>query len=148
MGRSISFPTGAQVCFTVLEIEDDDDWEFEFDWFCEDCVERAREAFPSLSPHDGWRGREDHILLRNAFADFGLSTLGDLVAIWIVVRDDGSYWDEEARSNCSARAQRWLQQIAQRFDTLFADYDRVGTFSNGESVYRRRHLDGEETNAT
>ena len=27
MGRSIRFPTGAQVCFTVLETEDDDDAE-------------------------------------------------------------------------------------------------------------------------
>ena len=28
MGRSVSYPCGAIVAFTVLEIEDDDDWEF------------------------------------------------------------------------------------------------------------------------
>jgi hypothetical protein len=49
----------------------------------------GRRAFPSLIPHDGWRGREDRILMRNAYADFGVSVYGGLVAVWIVERDDG-----------------------------------------------------------
>jgi hypothetical protein len=38
----------------------------------------------------------------------------------------------------SPRAQRWLSQIAARFDTLFGDYDCLGHMSNGEGVYRKR----------
>jgi hypothetical protein len=139
MGRAISYPTGAQVCFTVIACETDDDWAFEFEWFKEDCVERAREAFPSLYPFDGWRGREDHILLRNAFADFGLSTLGDMVAIWIAVRDDGRFWDDDADQAVSHRAGHWLRQIAPRFDAMFGDYDCLRHMSNGEGVYRKRN---------
>ena len=30
MGRSVSYPSGAIVAFTVLEVEAEDDWEFEY----------------------------------------------------------------------------------------------------------------------
>ena len=138
MGRSVSYPSGAIVAFTVLEVEDDDGWEFEYEWLREDLRTRAAAAFPSLGPHDGWRGREDRILLRNKFADFGVSVYGGLVAVWITERDDGAYWDAEWRTACSPRAQRWLGQIAPRFDALFGDFDCLGRMSNGEGVYRRR----------
>ena len=110
MGRSVSYPSGAIVAFTVLEVEAEDDWEFEYDWLRDDLRERAGRAFPSLIPHDGWRGREDRILMRNAYADFGVSVYGGLVAVWIVERDDGAYWDADWRTARSPRAQRWLSR--------------------------------------
>jgi hypothetical protein len=138
MGRSVSYPSGAIVAFTVLEVEDDDDWDFEYEWLRGDLVERAIVAFPSLRPHDGWRGREDWILMRNLFADFGVSVYAGLVAVWIVERDDRAYWDAEWRTARSPRAVHWLSQIAPRFDALFGDYDCLGHMSNGEGVYRKR----------
>lgn len=138
MGRSVSYPSGALVAFTVLEVDDQDDWEFEYEWLRGDLAERAATAFPSLAPYDGWRGREDRILMRNAFADFGVSVYGGLVAVWIAERDDGAYWDLEWRTARSPRAQRWLRQIAARFDALFGDYDCLGHMSNGEGIYRKR----------
>ena len=89
MGRSVSYPSGAIVAFTVLEVENDDDWDFEYEWLREDLRERAGQAFPSLIAHDGWRGREDRILMRNAYADFGVSVYAGLAAVWIIERDDG-----------------------------------------------------------
>lgn len=138
MGRPVSYPSGAIVAFTVLEFEDDDGWEFEYEWLREDLRTRAAAAFPSLGLHDGWRGREDRIILRNTFADFGVSVYGRLVAVWIAERDDGAYWDSEWRNARSPRAQRWLCQIAPRFDALFGDYDCLGHMSNGEGVHRKR----------
>jgi hypothetical protein len=138
MGRSVSYPSGSIVAFAVLEVEDSDDREFEYEWLRDDLKERAARAFPSLVTHDGWRGREDRILMRNAFADFGVSSYGSLVAVWIAERDDGSYWDAEWRTTRSPRAHRWLRQIAPRFDVLFGVYDCLGHMSNGEGVYRKR----------
>jgi hypothetical protein len=138
MGRSVSYPPGSIVAFTPLAVEDSDDWQFEFEWRRSELIERAKRLCPSLEPHDGWRSREDRILARNAFADFGVSVYGDLVAVWIVERDDGSYWDADTRTARAPRAQRWLAQIASSFDAEFGDYDRLGQMSNGEAVYRKR----------
>ena len=63
---------------------------------------------------------------------------GALVAVWIVERDDGTYWDADWRTARSPRAQRWLSQIASRFDAVFGDYDCLGHMSNGEGVYAKR----------
>ena len=96
MGRSVSYPSGAIVAFRTLEIDDEDDWEWEYECLVEEVTETARITFPSLEACNGWRGREDRILLRNAFADCGISTYCDLVAIWLAERDDGGYWDADA----------------------------------------------------
>ena len=69
MGRSVSYPPGSLVAFTVLDVENENDWDFEYEWFRDDVVERAMILFPSLEPQDGWRGREDRILARNACAE-------------------------------------------------------------------------------
>lgn len=138
MSRSVIYPSGAKVAFTVLDIECDEDRDFKYEWQCEGLREKAAAAFPSLVSHDGWRGREDRILLRNAYADFGVSIYCGLVAVWIVERDDGAYWDADGRTARSPRAQRWLAQIATRFDRLFGDYDCLGSMSNGEAVFRKR----------
>lgn len=138
MGRSVSYPPGSIVAFTVLGVEDSDEWEFEYEWLRDDLVDRATRLFPSLEPHHGWRGREDRILARNAFVDFGVSVYGDLVAVWIVERDDGPYRDADWRTARSPRARRWLAQITPRFDAEFGDYDCLGHMSNGEGVFRKR----------
>ncbi|AGH50692.1 hypothetical protein G432_14875 [Sphingomonas sp. MM-1] len=138
MGRSVSYPSGSLVAFTVLEVENENDWDFEYEWLRDDVVERAMRLFPSLQPQDGWRGREERILARNAFADFGISIYCGLVAIWMVERDDGSYWDADSCTARSPRSRRWLAQIAPRFDAEFGDYDCLGHMSNGEGIYRKR----------
>ncbi len=138
MGRSVSYPSGSVVAFQVLDIDDDDLWEFELEWLRDDLAERARHGFPSLDPHAGWRGREDRILLRNAYADFGMSIYGSLVAVWMAEREDGPYWESDWRHPRTARAKRWLRQIAPRFDALFGQHDCLGHMSNGEGVYRKR----------
>ena len=96
MGRSVSYPPGAVVAFRTLENGHEDDWEWEYECLVEEIIETARSTFPSLEPCDGWRGREDRILLRNAFADCGISTYCGLVAIWLVELDGGGYWDADA----------------------------------------------------
>ena len=138
MGRSVCYPAGSIVAFTVLDVEDSDEWEFEYEWLQADLVGRAMRLFPSLEPHQGWRGRENRILARNVFADFGVSVYDELVAVWIVERDDGPYWDADWRTARSPRARRWLSQIALRFGAEFGDYDCLGRMSNGEGVYCRR----------
>ena len=46
MGRSVSYPSGAIVAFTVLEVESEDDWEFEYEWLRDDLglIDSASES--------------------------------------------------------------------------------------------------------
>ena len=140
MGRSNSYPAGAQVCFTVLEPEDED--QDAFDWECEclidHIIDTARGARPAYERDKRWLGRHDSALVRNAHAHRGDSTLGSMVAIWVVERADGSYHDHDWRQPRSGRAEHWLCQIAPRFEQLFGDYVCLGHMSNGEGVYQRR----------
>jgi hypothetical protein len=80
-------------------IDDEDDWECTLEWLRDD-LSRRHSRISSLEPHEGWRGREDRILLRNGYADFGLSIYGGLAAVWIVERDDTSYHEAELRRRC------------------------------------------------
>lgn len=66
MARSVSYPRGSIVAFRLFN-EDEDEPGWTYDCLVEDVVSSARSAFPSLQRHEGWRGREDRILLRNAF---------------------------------------------------------------------------------
>lgn len=97
----------------------------------------ARTSFPSLEPFDGWRGREDRILLRNAFADCGISTYSGLAAIWLAERNDSRYCDADYQRARSGRAQHWLGQVSARFIRLFGELRLVGRFSNGEVIFER-----------
>ena len=56
MGRSVSYPSGSIVAFTVLEVEDSDDWEFEYEWLRDDLRQRA-----ALSPSGSPNGTMDPI---------------------------------------------------------------------------------------
>lgn len=136
MGRSVSYPTGAIVAFRLIdEAEDDPDWVYEC--LVDDIVETARSLLPSLEPFEGWRGREDRILLRNAFADCGVSTYCGLAAIWLVERDDSRYWEADFRHARTGRAQQWLAQVSDTFIKAFGELRLVGRFSNGEAIFER-----------
>lgn len=140
MGRSVSYPSGAIVAFRLIGADEDDDLDWEYECLVDWIRAEAVRAFPSLREHDGWRGREDRILLRNAYADFGISTYGGLAAVWLVERGDGDYWDADASIARSPRAQRWLGQVADKFTTLFGELECLGRFSNGEAIYPRRDV--------
>lgn len=136
MGRSVSYPSDAIVAFRLID-EEDDEWSQACECLVDDLVQTARALFPSLEPFDGWRGREDRILLRNAFADCGVSIYGGLAAIWLVERDDAFYREADYQQARSGRARRWLAQVSDKFTTAFGELRLVGRFSNGEAIFER-----------
>ena len=135
MGRSVSYPTGSVVAFRLLEDGDDDDADWVYECLVDEIIDATRAAFPSFDTFDGWRGREDRILLRNAFADCGISTYCGLAAIWLAPRDDARFWEADFSHPRAARARHWITQVAPRFDRLFGELRLVGRFSNGEAIF-------------
>lgn len=136
MARSVSCPTGAIVAFRLID-ETADDWDRAYERLADNIVETAKSFLPSLEPFDGWRGREDRILLCNAFAGCGISTYCGLAAIWLAERDNGCYWQDDYRQARSRRAQRWLAQVSDKFIKMFGEFRFFGRFSNGEAIVER-----------
>jgi len=102
----------------------------------------------SFSECDKWDGREDHAILANSRYYVGVSEYCGLVAVWAVKRDDyeeEGYGEplidaiakvkrEREDAKYLKRLTRWLNEAAGYFgETL----KHVGTFSNGEAVFRR-----------
>ena len=137
MGRSVSYPQGAIVAFRLIDSEEEGDSDWEYECLVEDIISTACEAFPSLVPHAGWRGREDRILLRNAYADCGISTYCGLAAIWLAERDDSFYWEADYGRPRTGRAQRWLGQVSGKFSQMFGELRQIGRFSNGEAIFEK-----------
>lgn len=156
MGRSVSYASGATaICYKDVsrfgytpgfddngdEINGDDESKWTFDEFAgqvdwdnwiSELKEDARKAFPSMDDCDKWIGREDHAILANRYAYIGVSEYCGLASIWLVERGDLET-DQDI-----ARARHWLGQVKPKFEKLFGDLRRLGTFSNGEGVYERK----------
>ena len=135
MGRSVSYPTGSVVAFRLFDDGEDDDADWVYECLVDEIVDTAKAAFPSFETFDGWRGREDRILLRNAFADCGISTYCGLAAIWLAPRDDARFWEADFFHPRAARARHWVALVAPRFERVFGELKMVGRFSNGEAIF-------------
>ncbi len=137
MGGDVSYPKGDAVACRLLEDGEEDDTDWVDECRVDEVIEKAKATGPSFERFDGWRGREDRILLRNAFADCGISTYCGLAAIWLAERDDARYWEADFYNPRTARARHWLGQVSGRFIDLFGDLRLVGRFSNGEAIFER-----------
>lgn len=163
MGRSVSYATGSkwvlychpglydpepcygcaaesgavnpdcEVCNGAGEIDADyDTCRWRWDEFVDGLRAAFKRAFPSMYDCDEWLGREDHALLENGHAYIGVSEYMGLVSVWCVPKED-MYGNE------SPLAARWCESIESKaedlVDSIATRLVRVGTFSNGESLY-------------
>lgn len=135
MGRSVSYPSGAIVAFTSFDFnadpEDIDemvDESIAWDDFVDDLRARVKGLYPSAYDHDGWIGREDHVIARNSHCDFGVSQYFNLVAVWMRLRDD-------LQANSEGLAEAWVNKVTPRFLSEFGTLELIGRASNGEAFY-------------
>lgn len=132
MGRSVSVPSRAQlVAYAPLELDEDYELDFESE-VIEPLRYQLTKAFPSLYEDDDWLDREDHVILKNRHAQFGISEYCGLLSIWAVPYND----DEQAGLHAA-----WLGQIAAKFGavvqaTFGTRLVKCGSFSNGEGFYQ------------
>tara|TARA_B100000700_G_scaffold273550_1_gene317969 strand:- start:3107 stop:3577 length:471 start_codon:yes stop_codon:yes gene_type:complete len=154
MGRSVSVPRGA-ICVAYRDIselgmlpqtdENGDEiegseldfcqfeFQFQLEMMLDDMVSDVTTAWSSMRVAENeWLGDEDKVLAYNGLAQFGCSTYGGIMSIWLVPLD-GSDGD-----NIESLAKHWCEQVSDKFDKLFGEYIRVGGFSDGTAVYRRK----------
>jgi len=124
MGRSVSTPRNA-TAVAYSHVDFDDDIDDDFDWVVDNFQYEVRRVFPSARSCSEWLGREDHAVMENGHAYFGISEYCGLVAYWMVPKDDRPL------------AEAWCHKAAAKFEASFGDLRKLGTFSNGEAVFAR-----------
>lgn len=129
MGSPLRYPAGASVAYHALDAADAVTWMSDHARLVEDVRVRARAAFPSFDPIDCWRDCNARVILRNAFADIGVTTDDGLVAIWMARRTDREFrlrceWGDRGQV-----ARAWLERSAVTFATIFGAPDAVGNIS-------------------
>ena len=151
MGRGVEVPSNA--FFTAYmdweqsynedyegDDEDDEDGFFRYDsdnW-ADDLgyySDWYRELWPSLNETDDWLSwpyTESRVFLQNNLVRFVVSEYSGITAISVVPQEDG--YGNPYNLGLGAR---WAQQIQEKFMST-GGYEKVGSFSNGEGVYKRR----------
>lgn len=123
MGRSVSVPADAHlVCYKDVSYIDDQ-WEWED--LIEDIIAQCIDNWPSLETDHKWIGNENHCLVSNNLCTIGISEYCGLSSIWVV---------PDPSSNL---ATAWIDRISNKFESLFGEYNKIGTASNGESFFEK-----------
>lgn len=134
MGRSVSTHRYAiETIFLHPEFSDDEDQSFEWECYLDDIRDNVLpEIFPSLTKCNRWQDREDHIIAENGRCEISISEYCGCVAVCLAPLDPDSAFD------CA-----WCERSAKKFRNTFhkifkgSAMTRMGTFSNGESVYQK-----------
>jgi hypothetical protein len=115
----------------------------EFDWLLGDFRSEVLRTFDSAHEDDTWLDLEDHALAANRFVWFGISEYCGVIALWMAPKD--APYDSPA--SWEALRDNWMAQAWPKFKKLANScvpepMVRLGTMSNGESVYQRVNPQG------
>jgi len=128
MSRSVSCLNDAMAVAYIPTHEfagaDPDDREW-----ADDVVSRLRERWPSFESSNSWDNRETRVVAENGHAVVGVSEYCGLTSVSIAVNGSSEYPE---------LAEYWISGMSDEFQKMFGTLYRVGTFSNGESVYERK----------
>lgn len=125
---------GTELTYEDVYREDHDDW----DWFIEGLVYQFTTKYPSLTQCDRWEGREDYIFLENELIEVGVAEYCGLASISVRPIDNEERYYTQGEAGKANLANRMAGYVAKWMDATIGDSSKVGTFSNGESVYEKK----------
>lgn len=120
-----------------MEFENEFQAELNWDFWLENVQEEAMSAWSTFTKCDEWLEDEVHAILENDFAYITVSEYCGLASLCVVQRyeyDQSGYRWLQGKENL---AKGWCGRIASRFEKMFGEYRKIGTFSNGEGVFER-----------
>lgn len=137
MSRSVDYLSGAQhIAYKHLDqLFDREIDETDWDFLEEDLTDQLQQKFPSLEVCDRWDDRETKIFLENEFCEVGISEYNGLVSISMRAKDEYDSW--YGGPDKRGLAAHWVDQAKNKFMAL-SDLVKVGTFSNGEAVFKTK----------
>jgi len=129
MSRSVSrHPYAVETIFLYQPFGDGSDWED----FLDDLRHNVlRPRYPSLVSCSRWVGREDHIILENAYMEVSVSEYNGVVAVCLATRDPDNGRHNDAAAKRAPGFRKYLHKV-------FASCAMVslGSASNGEQFFR------------
>ena len=132
MGQSVSVPHDAT---RTIYFHSDAIDQWEWDDTIDNLRSIIREAYPSFEDADRWHDREERIVLNNWHAVIVVAEYCGCVSVSIVP-DESDDWD-----GFDGLRAAWCEQVGDRWADLlnraFGGMVKIGTFSNGESVYQK-----------
>lgn len=118
MSRAPSFPDGARAAVRDFAAADPHNWERAYATFVADIRREVRFGLRSFDPVHGWRGTVHRVLLRNTYADIGITTRQGMATVWITEREDHAFRLRCEWIDLAADARRWLDEIAPVFGAI------------------------------
>jgi hypothetical protein len=151
MGRSVNYLNNAErVNYfqwpLIWSYDEDTDQDVETDeyWDAADIISDIRETitsnYPGFDPCSRWDGRETHIILEGYGTEIGLSEYCGLATLSIRIDQsilDYCDTDEEAEAE-ETKIRNWIRDNWDQASEHWNQYRKIGTFSNGESVYETK----------
>ena len=113
-----SLPRRAQAARRDLNTAQPHAWFAAYVAFAADIRREVRADMRSFDQAQGWRGCAHRVLLRNPYADIGITTWQGIATLWIAERDDPAYRLRCEWTDISGDARAWLTEIAPRFDAI------------------------------
>lgn len=113
-------------------------WDSDADWddLIYSLTERAEEVL-GMEEWDEYIGDEVRVIAQNEHSILTVSEYEGMVAICLAPKyDRRDYWAEPEGPEADA-GREWRERNAEEFLRMFGEYEKIGTFSNGESVYRK-----------
>lgn len=150
MGRSVDYLNRSErVNYfqwpTLWVYDEDTDTDVETDelWDASDVISDIQEyitdKYPGFDKCSRWDGRETHIILEGYGTEIGLSEYCGLATLSVRV-DEGpleySMDDQEYEAD-RQKALNWIRDNWDQASEYWNQYRKIGTFSNGESVYEK-----------
>jgi len=133
MGRSVAVPSNA---VATVYVQHGCEEEYEWGDWVEDVRNVIRADYPSFDHEDRWVDREERAILSNCHADVVVAEYCGLASISLVPTAESFGYECEQNLHdawCAQIEDRWRERI----NTAFGGLQKLGTMSNGETVYRK-----------
>jgi len=127
MGRSVNFLSNS---FAVVFFSNHEEEESEY--IVEDIQQSIMSEYPEFEEVSEWEDRDIHIILESSTVEIGISEYCGLYSLSIRVRDGVDLEEEEEQ-----QVNEWLTVHASKVLEPYNEMRRIGTFSNGESIFEK-----------
>jgi hypothetical protein len=108
----------------------------------ENIQEGIISEFPEYEYSKKWDGRETSIILTGYCTEIGLSEYCGLATLSIRIDEnelDYSNYDQNEYQAQYDKIEAWINENWAKISAGYNEYNKIGTFSNGESVYEKNN---------